>query len=63
MTDPATPVRPDDQPLSDDQLGQIAGGRFFGGGMSVSFACGIGNCKQSFSTHDELLAHQAEAHP
>jgi hypothetical protein len=31
--------------------------------MSVSFACGIGNCKQSFSTHDELLAHQAEAHP
>ena len=62
MTDPATPVQPDDQPLSNDELSQIAGGRF-GGGMSVSFPCGIGTCKKSFSTYDELLAHQAEAHP
>ena len=61
MTDPATPVQPDDQPLSNDQLSQIAGGR--GGTISTSFACGIGTCKKSFSMYDELLAHQAEAHP
>ena len=55
MTDPATPVRPDDQPLNDDQLSQIAGGW-------ISFPCDVANCNKVFSTYPALEAHKASAH-
>jgi hypothetical protein len=55
MTDPATPVRPDDQPLSDDQLGQIAGGW-------ITFPCDLGPCTKVFASYEALEAHKATPH-
>ncbi len=61
MSDSSAPVRHDDQPLSDDQLSQIAGGGpKGGGGMSVSYPCDI--CGQNFTTLDALTRHQTP-HP
>jgi len=55
MTDPATPVQPDDQPLSEDQLSQIAGGW-------INYPCDYDNCTAVLPTYDALQAHKAATH-
>ncbi len=62
MSDASTPVRHDDQPLSDDQLSQIAGGgKPSGGEISINFPCDL--CAELFTTNDALTRHKSRVHP
>jgi len=65
MTDPATPVRHDDLPLSDDQLSQIAGGgprrggdKGDGGGTMFALIW----CETCQTNVTDLSTHQATVH-
>ena len=60
MSDSAPPVRPDDQPLSDDQLGEIAGGGK-PGMMSIDYPCDV--CGELFTSYDALTRHKSQRHP
>ena len=59
MSDASTPVRHDDQPLSDDQLSEIAGGG--GGRISIDYPC---DCGEVFRSSDALARHKSSTgHP
>lgn len=60
MSDSATPAQHDHQPLSDDQLSEIAGGGGPPGMISVNYPCDV--CGELFTSNDALTRHKSKVH-
>jgi hypothetical protein len=61
MSDSATPAQHDHQPLSDDQLSEIAGGGGRPGTISINYPCDV--CGELFTSNDALTRHMSQKHP
>jgi hypothetical protein len=61
MSDAPAPVPHDHQPLSDDQLSEIAGGGGRPGMISVDYPCDV--CGELFTSNDALTRHKSQKHP
>lgn len=61
MSDSATPAQHDHQPLSDDQLSEIAGGGGRPGMISINYPCDLCDVPP-FDSNDALTRHKSRVH-
>ncbi len=62
MSDAPAPVPHDHQPLSDDQLSEIAGGGGRPGMISINYPCDLCSVPP-FDSSDALARHKSKEHP